>query len=261
MIQAIRFLAPSFALLGALIPLTAGSPAAASAIQSTSVLQCSPDGALGIDGPRGMSEAAPSAIVPTCPGDTPDNPLMPTAIINGQFVFNPTFSSPGQMIFIDPPVTIGYTYIIMGALFTSVQAPGNLADTHFILKTGTANLAGGNFVPMNGSNACNSFSYAGHITGGLTYLFPNPASCFQILDIDEALTIAPTDFTTFVTGITVNSVGTFNVSQTPIATPGPLPLLGAGIGFSASRRLRRRIRLSQPGLTPTPPANTAAEEG
>jgi len=32
----------------------------------------------------------------------------------------------------------------------------------------------------------------------------------------------------------------------PAATPGPLPIVGAGVAFAASRRLRRRIKLNKP---------------
>lgn len=136
------------------------------------------------------------------------------------------------MAFIDPEVAIGYTYKVTNALFTSMQQPGNLADTKFSLYGGNA--------------ACDTYTFLDNIEGGLTYSFSSPVPCFQIKDIDESLALDLTDPMAFVTGITVKSVGTFNISQTPIATPAPLPLLGAGIAFGASRRLRRRIRVGQP---------------
>lgn len=55
-------------------------------------------------------------------------------------------------------------------------------------------------------------------------------------------------------GITsIGTLGTYTLAGTNEtivvkATPGPLPLLGAGAAFGMSRRLRRRIQLGRPGI-------------
>lgn len=44
-----------------------------------------------------------------------------------------------------------------------------------------------------------------------------------------------------------NFYNSFSIQGTPV--PGPLPLLGAGAAFGASRRLRRRVQASRPGAS------------
>jgi hypothetical protein len=159
------------------------------------------------------------------PGDTPENPLMPV-IVDNSFEF--TFPvQPDRTFFIDPEIAIGYDYAVSGGpLFASVTAPTGInASNIFDLVFGTTNVS---------------------IIGGLEYNFSTPQSNFRIQGIDLAANLDPTNPLAFVTGVSFNSSGTVNVTQTPItfntsSVPGPIPLIGVGAAFGFSRKLRKRI--------------------
>jgi hypothetical protein len=166
----------------------------------------------------------------SAPGDTPENPLMPVDVGNfdNSFVFNFPVQ-PSRTFFIDPEIAIGYDYAVSGGpLFASVTAPTGInASDIFDLVFGATN------VP---------------ITGGVEYSFGTPQSSFRIQGIDLAANLDPTNPTAFVTGVSFDSSGTVNVTQTPItfntsaSVPGPIPLLGVGAAFGFSRKLRKRIK-------------------
>jgi hypothetical protein len=85
------------------------------------------------------------------------------------------------------------------------------------------------------------------ITGGVAYNFGTPQSSFRIEGIDLAANLDPTNPLAFVTGVSFDSSGTVNVTQTPItfntsSVPGPIPLFGVGAAFGFSRKLRKRIK-------------------
>ncbi|MFM1799842.1 MAG: hypothetical protein RLZZ117_2120 [Cyanobacteriota bacterium] len=167
------------------------------------------------------------------PGTTPDNPLMPV-IVDDSFVFEFP-AQPNGMVFIDPPVTVGYDYTVSGGpLFNSVMAPtlpnDNLYDLFF------------------SSDSCSTYSqFVTQLTGNMEYTFASPQSCFSIRDIAEAANLSPTDPLAFVTGVTFDSAGLVTVTQTPINVPGPLPVLGVGATLGWTRRLRNRVRQVQQG--------------
>jgi len=162
----------------------------------------------------------------SAPGDTPGNPLMPV-IVDDSFEF--TFPvQPGRTFFIDPEIAIGYDYAVSGGpLFASVTAPTGINVSNiFDLVFGTTT------VP---------------ITGGSEYIFGTPQSNFRIEGIDLAANLDPTNPLAFITGVSFNSSGTVNVTQTPItfntsSVPGPIPLFGVGTAFGFSRKLRKRIK-------------------
>jgi len=162
----------------------------------------------------------------SAPGDTPGNPLMPV-IVDDSFEF--TFPvQPGRTFFIDPEIAIGYDYAVSGGpLFASVTAPTGINVSNiFDLVFGTTT------VP---------------ITGGSEYIFGTPQSNFRIEGIDLAANLDPTNPLAFITGVSFNSSGTVNVTQTPItfntsSVPGPIPLFGVGAAFGFSRKLRKRIK-------------------
>jgi len=78
----------------------------------------------------------------------------------------------------------------------------------------------------------------------------NVASCQQLnLNPGTTCTVNPDDdpLEPFMTS--TQFTGTLFVDyeyNNPLPTPGPLPILGAGAAFAASRRLRRRIQLNKP---------------
>jgi hypothetical protein len=166
----------------------------------------------------------------SAPGDTPENPLMPVDVGNfdNSFVFNFPVQ-PSRTFFIDPEIAIGYDYAVSGGpLFASVTAPTGInASDIFDLVFGATNLP---------------------ITGGVEYSFGTPQSSFRIQGIDLAANLDPTNPTAFVTGVSFDSSGTVNVTQTPItfntsaSVPGPISILGVGAAFGFSRKLRKRIK-------------------
>lgn len=148
-------------------------------------------------------------------GSSPANPLLPNLPnSNGGFNFSVTFPDPNSIIFIDPDIAIGYTYTITGDLFGAVQAPSNLTDQSFELLLGDA--------------TCTTFASQGTITGGLLVPFATGVPCFQILGIDIAEALDPTNPAAFVTGIsTVNPAPIPSARfRSPSLFPVPCPWLG-----------------------------------
>ncbi len=156
------------------------------------------------------------------PGTTPGNPLLPTPNPgNPGFTFPGVPVVPGQPIFFDPDVAVGYDYSVTGGpLFASVLIPNALpnGDSNFILE-----LPGfGNFSFLAGT----SFDLLG--------VNPLGFSNFRISDIDIAEMLDPTNPTAFVTGLTFTTAGTVDVTQNPVvqniaSTPEPSSLFGLGL--------------------------------
>jgi hypothetical protein len=172
------------------------------------------------------------------PGETFENPLLPV-VVDGDFVFNFPVT-PGQVVYIDPPVAIGYDYFVgdpNGPLFASVIAPSLTFDNTFDLFTS--------------SDACSTYSVSqGAINAGVEFTFASSVPCFSIRGIDIAEALDPADTTAFVTGLSFDSPGFVNVTQSPIVVnvdppidiPGPVPSLGVIAALRASRQLRKRLR-------------------
>jgi hypothetical protein len=158
--------------------------------------------------------------------------LLPTSTVNGSFLFDSVPVVTGVRRFFDPVVAIGYDYTVTGGpLFSEVLAPTGInASNTFDLIYGSTSVS---------------------LTAGVPYTFGSPQSSFRIQGIEVAANIDPAIPTAFVTGLTFDSSGTVNVTQTPItfntsAVPGPLPLFGVGAAFGWSRKLRKRINSSKP---------------
>ena len=171
-------------------------------------------------------------------GGSPEVPLIPPTPANptDPWVF-PAFTvfDPGFTWWLDPDVAVGYTYSVTGGpLFASYQAPTLPFDNDYEL--------------FGSSDSCSTFTNSlGSITGGSPFSFGTPVNCFAIKGIDVANMLDPTNTSAFVAGVTFDSIGTVNVTQTPItefveAVPGPLPLLGLGAAFAYSRKLKKRIK-------------------
>jgi hypothetical protein len=177
-----------------------------------------------------ISDSVSPVFVQPAPGSTPENPLLPQ-VVNDAFLFSSIPVQPNTRIWFDPIIAIGYDYAVTGGpLFSSVVAPTGInASNTFDLIYGSTNVS---------------------ITGGVPYNFTSSQSNFSIQGIDVAANLDPANATAFVTGLTFDSAGTVNVTQTPItfntsAVPGPLPLLGIGTAFAWSRKLRLRIKSSK----------------
>ena len=99
---------------------------------------------------------------------------------------------------------------------------------------------------LTSNDSCSTFTVSqGSITGGVPKSFSSPVQCFSIRGIDVGANLDPANTTAFVTGVTFDQAGSVSLTQTPITynlpdAPGPLPLLGAGMFYRWSRRLRHR---------------------
>lgn len=189
-----------------------------------------------------MSVKARAAASSGSPGDTAQNPLLPSQV-GDSFQF--TFSvEPGRQVFIDPEVAVGYDYTSTGGpLFSSVTPPAGInADNRFDLY-------------FSGDSCASYTQYVSSILGDDQFFFDTPQNCFSIRNIDVSAQLDPADPLAFVTGLSFDRAGEVTVNQKPIRftvgggeaqdVPGPLPLLGAGAALGWSRRLRRRIRQSR----------------
>ena len=175
--------------------------------------------------------------VPPAPGSAESLPLIdsdPELNEDGVPVYSfeiPDSYQPGQVIWIDPVVAVGYTYEVTGSSFASVQAPSfaAVADPDgYVLTVGGVDIA---------------------LASGATYVFAPGVTSFTLSGIDPALGLDPNNPQAFVTGI---SLGAFSqtsaiVTMTPVTanvSAVPLPATGwaliAGIGGLAALRRRRR---------------------
>jgi hypothetical protein len=171
------------------------------------------------------------------PGASPEEPLVPPDPVEptSPWVF-PTFDvfDPDFVWWLDPEYAVGYIYNVTGGpKFDEFTAPTLSFDNNYELFA-------------SADNSCSSGSFTsvlGAITGGTPFTFATPLECFAIKGIDVAGMLDPSDTNAFVGGISFDSVGMVNVTQTPIVVqvPGPLPVLGFAGAFAWSRRLRRRI--------------------
>lgn len=177
------------------------------------------------------------------PGATPENPLLPVVTENGwEFDFNVT--NPTQPIFIDPPVAIGYDYIVdSGPNIASVILPTGIGDDLydlFIFDT-----------------IANDFVDSGiNISGGSPFNFaPEGVDRFRILGIEPSAGLDPNDITAFVTGLTFITTGQVQLRQIAItqdtpttSVPEPGTILGSLIVLGFGSKLQRMRSHSQKKL-------------
>ncbi|MFO0136948.1 MAG: choice-of-anchor L domain-containing protein [Cyanobacteriota bacterium] len=172
-------------------------------------------------------------------GGSPETPLMPEtpSTPTAPWVF-PEFEvfDTDFTWWLDPDVAVGYIYNVTGGpKFATYEAPTLPFDNDYEL--------------FGSSDSCSTFTNSlGLITGGNQFSFGTAVDCFAIKGIDVANMLDPTDTMAFVAGVTFDSTGLVNVTQTPITVfvdpatvPGPLPLFGVGAALAWSRRLRQRI--------------------
>lgn len=175
------------------------------------------------------------------PGGTPENPLLPEVPQNPEDGFNFEFNvEPGEIIFIDPIVAVGYDYIVnSGPNIASVIIPNDFTvDGSYDLSFGGLSFE---LLPNV------EFDFTSEVAGGV--------SSFTIEGIDAGLGLDPLDPLAFVTGLSFVDGGLVQLSQIPIlfdtdggggtdpTTPEPSLLLGllAVGGFGAmSRRSRQK---------------------
>ncbi|MBE9007256.1 PEP-CTERM sorting domain-containing protein [Fortiea sp. LEGE XX443] len=168
------------------------------------------------------------------PGATPANPLLPV-VIDDAFNFDFNIADPTQPVFIDPPVAIGYDYIVdLGPNITSVILPTGIGDDLYDL--------------YNFDTIANDFVDSGiDITGGFAFDFaPGGVDRFRILGIEPSAGLDPNDITAFVTGLTFTNAGQVQLRQIPISqntTPTPVPepttILGSFVALGFGHKLHK----------------------
>ncbi len=178
--------------------------------------------------------------VPPAPGSTEAAALLPDHIgPAGGFMFEiDSADLNGDMLWIDPPISVGYTYVVTGAEFAAVQAPSFGAvpdgDQTYTLTVGgqTLSIASGEVV---------IFADLG-LTG---------ITMFEIGGIDPDLALDPDNAVAFPTGVALTNItgDMVMVTQTPVTVdlaPVPLPapalMLAAGLLGLGGVRYRGRRR-------------------
>jgi len=148
------------------------------------------------------------------------------SIASGAWVVSTNFA-PGQALTADKSFTLAYTIEITDPTktFNKVQIQGD--DT---------TINGGNtsqVVTLNGVSASPITSSDGTSQGPFNF---NPG--VTTINVSSVMTTSG--------GASFNNVSQKFTQQTPLTTsvPAPMPILGAGLAFSMSRRLRQRISLA-----------------
>jgi len=172
------------------------------------------------------------------PGETPENPLLPTdpAPPGGgfSFTFTPTEGAP---TFIDPLLALGYDYQITA---------GNNAITEAIFPLLAGDADGYTIYALGDLG-----TILGTVLGGQSFTFAAPVQGFTLGGIDAGASVVATDPTAFVTGLTFANTNVVTVTQVanPTLTAGAVPESGSWAmmiaGFAlAGAAVRRRNTVS-----------------
>ena len=170
---------------------------------------------------------------------SPQNPLLPDEDETPEsFDFTFEVTEPSTPIFIDPEIAVGYDYIVNeGPNVASVILP-DLGDGEFSIY---------------GWNGSEFGDFLGEADAGIEFFFgAGGVDQFQVLGIETAAMLDPTDPTAFVTGLTFVDSGSVSISQIPITEnvadvpePASLPMLGialVGMFFLRRYSLTQEIR-------------------
>ena len=160
-------------------------------------------------------------------GATASNPLMPVVTEAG-WVFE--FGvEPGQRVFVDPDVAIGYDFIVDGGPnIASILLP-TVGDGSYELWL------------WNGTDWVRSDDV---LTAGDVYSFATGQQRIRILGIEIEANVDPTNPTAFVTGLTFDAAGQVSLRQVAVTVavpePGTWAMLGLGLVVLAAGTARSR---------------------
>ncbi|MFM7549054.1 MAG: hypothetical protein ACKO8I_09300 [Cyanobacteriota bacterium] len=174
-------------------------------------------------------------------GTNPSEPLLPPRrplLPNESWRFPPLWvGSPVGVFWLDPEFAIGYIYNVedpSGPLFDQFIAPDLPFNDQYELFS-----SGGSACSSNPDDFATPLAT---IAQDVPFHFTSPLACFAIKGINEKNALDPLNTLAFLAGVSFDRTGVVNVSQTPIPTPGPLPMAGAGMAYGWMRQLRRRLR-------------------
>lgn len=174
-------------------------------------------------------------------GSTQSSPLLPDAVTVGPDA--PTFafdvSAAGvDFVFVDPEIAVGYTY--------EMEGPGTIAKFKAPTLDAVNDPDGYTLVLLDGT----TFKVLPGEVVDLVAAGYGAVTVLQLIGIDEALMLDPTDATTFVAGFMFDGTGTgSNLTQTAIVVdtdvavplPPAMALMLAGLGgFGVVTRRARR---------------------
>jgi hypothetical protein len=148
-------------------------------------------------------------------GTTAANPILPSATINGSYVFNHNGTSAGTPIFFDPPIASGYVFTASGPNFASFTVTTPLPNTPSLTFT------------FNGASSSVNATSPG--SGQFPeFVFPNGGvSQFVLSGISDA-DIHGQEFTYAFTFVS-SAPGSFTQTALSFPEPGGLTLLSVGI--------------------------------
>jgi hypothetical protein len=177
-------------------------------------------------------------------GATPQTPVLPGTVdpVTNTNTFTNQQVVVGEPIWFDPPVAIGYEFIVTsGPDFSSIQLLPRLGSG-----------PGSNQYTLFGDsgNSCNPDDLTnplGTATGGVTFTFNPSVRCFLVTGIDEGLGLPADRYqpgqtgttTPFPVELTFTETGTVTFTQTPVV-PEPLTLLGASAAIGMGSFFKRR---------------------
>lgn len=184
-------------------------------------------------------------------GQAPEVPVLPPPpdpeVPDAPWVFPPVvITNPNDFFWFDPLVSIGYIYNVTSGPkiegFIAPILPFNNTYDMYGLNAG-ASCSSSNpddFTVSLGTAQGNSPNPPYSV-----FNFASPVDCFAVKGISAQNNLDPANTLAFLAGIKFNQAGVVSLTQTPIAVPGPLSVVGVGMAYGWTTRLRKRIKAAR----------------